>query len=160
MVIKVLAIGDVGGTIRVLRKYVKKSEIYLINYPYDKLWINMDGVELFKTWKVSDHVKKINEIKDNYDICLTTASERVAYLTDLNYVAYYLGRDIDVPMFKKNSTEEWQTEPLHKLNFFERKFYWNAFNNAIAHVAGKWQFVHLSKYSLLVQVEKFFQTLC
>ena len=147
MVIKVLAIGDVGGTIRVLRKYVKRSEIHLINYPYDRIWINMDGVELFKTLKVSDHVKKINEIKDNYDICLTTASERVAYLADLNYVAYYLGRDIDVPLFKKNSTEEWQTEPLHKLNFFERKFYWNAFNNAIAHIAGKWQFEHLSKYT-------------
>jgi len=58
-----------------------------------------------------------------------------------------LGRDIDVPMFKKNSTEEWATEPLHKLNFFERRFYWNAFKNAVVHVAGKWQFVHLSKYT-------------
>ena len=29
MVVKVLAIGDVGNTIRTLRKFVKKSEIHL-----------------------------------------------------------------------------------------------------------------------------------
>ena len=139
MVIKVLAIGDIGSIVRTIRKYAKKSEIYLINYPQDGsgVFTASDDVELFKTWKVSEHVKKINEIKDNYDICLTTSSERIAYLADLNYVGYYWGRDIDVPMFKKNSTEEWNTEPLHKLNFFERRFYWNAFKNAVVHVAGK-----------------------
>ena len=149
MPIKVLAIGDVGNVVRTLQKYSKKSEIYIINYPQDgsSAFVNADDVELFKTRKVSDQVKKINEIKDDYDICLTTASERIAYLADLNYVGYYWGRDIDVPMFKKNSTEEWQTEPLHKLNFFERKFYWNSFKNAVAHVAGRWQFDHLSKYT-------------
>ena len=149
MVIKILAIGDVGNTIRTLQKFVKKSEIHLINYPRDgsAFFVNADDVELFKTRKVREQVKKINEIKDDYNICLTTASERVAYLADLNYIAYYLGRDIDVPMFKKNSKEEWQTEPLHKLNFFERRFYWHAFKNAVAHVAGKWQFEHLSKYT-------------
>ena len=144
-----LAIGDVGNIVRTIRKHVKKSEIYIINYPQDgsSTFVNSDDVELFKTRKVSDQVKKINEIKDDYDICLTTASERIAYLADLNYVGYYLGRDIDVPMFKKNSTEGWQTEPLHKLNFFERRFYWNAFKNAVAHVAGGWQFDYLSKYT-------------
>ena len=149
MVIKVLAIGDVGNTIRTLQKFVKKSEIHLINYPRDgsSFFVDLDGVELFKTRKVSEQVKKINEIKDDFDICLTTASERIAYLADLNYVAYYLGRDIDVPMFEKNSTERWQTEPLHKLNFFERKFYWDSFKNAVTHIAGKWQFEYLSKYT-------------
>tara|TARA_B110000014_G_scaffold55285_1_gene37347 strand:+ start:17096 stop:18343 length:1248 start_codon:yes stop_codon:yes gene_type:complete len=149
MVIRVLAIGDIGNTIRTIQKFVKKSQIHLINYPQDgsAFYVNADDVELFKSKKVVDQVNQINKIKDNFDICLTTASERIAYLADLNYVAYYLGRDIDAPMFIKNSTEEWQTEPLHKLNFFERKFYWNAFKNAIAHVAGKWQFEHLSKYT-------------
>ena len=149
MVIRVLAIGDVGNIVRTIRKHVKKSEIHIINYPQDgsSAFVNADDVELFKTRKVSEQVKKINRIKDDYDICLTTASERIAYLADLNYVGYYWGRDIDVPMFKKNSTEEWQTEPLHKLNFFERKFYWNSFKNAVAHVAGRWQFDHLVKYT-------------
>ena len=149
MVIKVLAIGDVGSIIRTIRKYTKKSEIRLINYPQDGsgVFTASDDVELFKTWKVQEHVKKINEIKDNFDICLTTASERVAYLADLNYVAYYLGRDIDVPRFKKNSTEEWQNEPIFRRNFLERAFYWNAFKNAVAHVAGMWQYEHLAKYT-------------
>ena len=147
--IKVLAIGDIGNIIRTLQKFVKKSEIHLINYPRDgsAFFVNTDDVELFETRKVSEQVKRINEIKDDFDICLATASERIAYLADLNYTAYYLGRDIDVPMWKKNSTEKWQTEPLHRLNFFERRFYWNAFKNAIVHVAGKWQYEHLAKYT-------------
>ena len=149
MVIKVLAIGDIGSIVRTIRKYTKKSEIYLINYPQDgsSVFTAPDDVELFKTWKVLDHVKKINEIKDKFDICLTTASERIAYLADLNYVAYYLGRDIDVPRFEKNSTEEWQNEPMFALNFFERRFYWNAFKNAVTHVAGLWRYEQLAKYT-------------
>ena len=149
MIIKVLAIGDVGNIVRTIQKYTKKSEIYIINYPQDgsSTFVNADDVELFKTRKVSDQVKKINEIKDNFDICLTTASERIAYLADLNYIAYYLGRDIDVPRFKKNSAEEWQNEPLFRRNFLERAFYWNAFKNAVAHVAGMWQYEYLAKYT-------------
>tara|TARA_Y100001949_G_scaffold111028_1_gene93935 strand:- start:1148 stop:2353 length:1206 start_codon:yes stop_codon:yes gene_type:complete len=145
----VLAIGDVGSIVRTIRKYVKKSEIHLINYPKEgtALFTNADDMELFKSRKVIEQVKKINQIKDEFDICLTTASERIAYLADLNYVAYYLGRDIDVPMFKKNSAEEWGAGVVHKLNFFERRFYWNAFKNAVAHVAGMWQFEHLAKYT-------------
>ena len=144
-----LAIGDIGSIVRTIRKYVKKSEIRMINYPQDGagVFTAPDDVELFKTWKVQEHVKKINEIKDGFDICLTTASERIAYLADLNYIAYYLGRDIDVPRFEKNSAESWQTEPIFKLNFLERAFYWNAFKNAVAHVAGMWQYEYLAKYT-------------
>ena len=149
MTIKVLAIGDIGNIVKTIQKYVKKSEIYLINYPKDgaAVFTDPDGIELFKTRKVSEQVKRINEIKDDFDICLTTASERIAYLADINYIGCYWGRDIDVPMWKKNSTEKWQTESLHRLNFFERRFYWNAFKNAIAHVAGMWQYEHLAKYT-------------
>ena len=144
-----LAIGDVGSIVRTIRKYVKKSEIRMINYPQDGagVFTAPDDVELFKTWKVQEHVKKINEIKDGFDICLTTASERIAYLADLNYIAYYLGRDIDVPRFEKNSAESWQTEPIFKLNFLETAFYWNAFKNAVAHVTGMWQYEYLAKYT-------------
>ena len=149
MTIKVLAIGDIGNIVKTIQKYVKKSEIYLINYPKDgaAVFTDPDGIELFKTRKVSEQVKRINEIKDDFDICLTTASERIAYLADINYIGCYWGRDIDVPMWKKNSAEKWQTESLYRLNFFERRFYWNAFKNAIAHVAGRWQFEHLTRYT-------------
>ena len=151
MVIKVLAIGDIGSIVRTIRKYAKKSEIYLINYPQDGsgVFTASDDVELFKTWKVSEHVKKINEIKDNYDICLTTASERIAYLADLNYIAYLLGGDIEAARFEKNSKDMTYngTDALHTRNFFERKFYWNAFKNAVVHVAGLWRFELLTRYT-------------
>jgi glycosyltransferase involved in cell wall biosynthesis len=68
-------------------------------------------------------------------------------LCDLNYVPIYLGRDIDAPRFVKNSTEEWNEEPLHKLNFLERYFYKKSFNNAVLHVAGLFVYKHLKKYS-------------
>jgi len=149
MVIRVLAIGDLGNIVRTLRKYTKKSKIHLINYPKDGMgeYYYYDDVETFENWKVMSNLKKINSIKDNFDICLTIGSERLPYLADINYVGYYLGRDIDVPKWKKNSAEQWQTEPLFKLNLFERKFYWKAFKNAVAHVAGMWQFEFLEKYT-------------
>ena len=150
MVIKVLAIGDICNLIVTISKYAKKSEIHLINFPKDGagVFTYADGVELFSSWKVSEQVKKINEIKHNYDICITTGiAERIAYLADLNYIAYYVGRDINAPRFVKNSKEEWFSMPLHRLNFFERMFYKAAFKNAIAHVAGTWVLPHLEKYT-------------
>jgi len=72
--------------------------------------------------------------------------ERIAYLADLNYVSYYVGRDIDAPRFIKNSKESWYKEPLHRLNFFERKFYKKTFDFAVAHIAPTWVFEHLKKF--------------
>ncbi len=150
MVIKVLAIGDICNLIVTISKYTKKSKIHLINFPKDGagVFTYADGVELFSSWKVVDQLKKINEIKHNYDICLVTGTgERIAYLADLNFISYYVGRDIDAPRFIKNSKEQWFNDALHKLNIFERKFYKDVFNNAIAHVAGTWVFTHLEKYT-------------
>lgn len=150
MTIKVLAIGDICNLIVTISRYTKKSKIHLINFPKDGagIFTYADGVELFDSWKVSKQVKRINEIADQFDICITTGiGERIAYLADLNYVAYYLGRDIDAPRFVKNSKEEWFNTPLHRLNFLERRFYKAAFENAIAHVAGTWVYTHLEKYT-------------
>ena len=60
-----LAIGDVGNIVRTIQKYTKKSEIYLINYPQDGsgVYTASDGIELFKTRKVSDQVKKLMRLK-------------------------------------------------------------------------------------------------
>ncbi len=151
MTIKVLAIGDVGNIIRTIQKYTKKSKIHLINYPRDGAakFTNPDNIESFKTWKVKEHVKKINEIKDDYDVCISMATERTAYLADLNYISYYVGGDIEAPRFKKNSKDSAaeSNDILHSRNIFERKFYWNAFKNAVTHVAGVWQFSELQKYT-------------
>ena len=149
MAIKVLAIGDVGNIIHTISKYTK-SEIHIINFFKDGAgnYTYENDVETFSNYKINDHVKKINEIADEYDVCITMGTgERIAYLVDLNYITFYVGRDIDAPRFIKNSKEEWFDEPLHKLNFLERFFYKKTFENAIAHLAYTWVFEHLKKYT-------------
>ena len=148
--IKVLAIGDVGNYLVTISKYVKKSKIHIINFPKDEAGIYTydENYELFENYKVKDQVKKINEIKKDYDLALVMGTgERIAYLADLNYISYYVGRDIDAPRFIKNSKEPWYKEPLHKLNFLERWFYKKTFGFAITHIAPIWVFEYLKKYS-------------
>ena len=150
MVINVLAIGDVGNVMKSLSKITKKSKIHIVNFPKDGkgIYIHDDDVDRFVSCKVKEQVEYINKIKNNYDICIVMGTgERIAYLADLNYISYYVGRDIDAPRFKKNSREIWFKTPLHKLNFLERKFYHNTFKNAIGHVAGVWVYPFLEKYT-------------
>lgn len=149
MVLKILAIGDVGNYIKTLSKFTKKSKIHIINFPKDGAGIYTydENYELFENYKVVDQVKKINQIKEDFDLAVVMGTgERIAYLADLNYVSYYVGRDIDAPRFIKNSKESWYKEPLHKLNFFERKFYKKTFDFAVAHIAPTWVFEHLKKF--------------
>ena len=149
MVINILAIGDVGNNLSTLRKFTK-TKIHIINSPKDDagLFTYDASYELFENYKVQDQVKKINEIKNNFDFCITMgAGERIAYLADLNYISLYVGRDIDAPRFIKNPTEEYFTEPIHTLNFLERRFYRRVFDSAIAHIGGRWLLPDLKKYS-------------
>ena len=150
MVINVLAIGDTANVMKSLSKITKKSKIHIVNFPKDGkgIYIHDDDVDRFVSCKVKEQVEYINKIKNNYDICIVMGTgERIAYLADLNYISYYVGRDIDAPRFKKNSREIWFKTPLHKLNFLERKFYHNTFKNAIGHVAGVWVYPFLEKYT-------------
>jgi glycosyltransferase involved in cell wall biosynthesis len=150
MVIKVLAIGDVGNVMKSLSKITKKSKIHIVNFPKDGpgVFTHDDNVDRFLSWKVKEQVEYINKIKSNFDICIVMGTgERIAYLADLNYIAYYVGRDIDAPRFKRNSKEIWYKTPLHRLNFLERKFYYNSFKNAVAHVSGVWVYPFLKKYT-------------
>ena len=49
MVLKILAIGDVGNYIKTLSKFTKKSKIHIINYPKDGAGVFTydENVELF-----------------------------------------------------------------------------------------------------------------
>jgi len=150
LVIRILVIGDVANYFKTVSKYVKNSKIHIINFPKDGpgVFTYDEDYELFENEKVMEQVKKINKIKNDYDLAIVMGTgERIAYLADLNYVSFYVGRDIDAPRFIKNSRESWYNEPLHKLNFFERKFYRKTFEFAIAHVAPTWVFEHLKRYS-------------
>ena len=149
MVLNILVISDVGNYFKTVSKYVKNSKIHIINFPKDGAGVYTydESYELFKNYKVAEQVKKINQIKENFDLAVVMgAGERIAYLAGLNYISYYVGRDIDAPRFVKNSKESWYKEPLHKLNFFERRFYKKTFDSALVHVAPTWVFEHLRKH--------------
>lgn len=140
MVLRVLAIGDTANNIAQIRKFVKKSQIFLINFPLKgagRLVYHNDDIEFFDSLKISKQVKKIKKIKNDFDICIAMswAGARIAYLADLNYIMYFVGGDIMTPPFEKNPRLPYLAKPLYNLNIFERKFYKNVFNNAIGVVA-------------------------
>ena len=150
MVKKILAIGDVANVIKSLSQITKRTEIHIINVPKDGpgVFVSDEQTETFRSNKIREQVRHINKIKNNFDFCIAMgAGERIAYLADLNYISYYVGRDIDAPRFIKNSKEIWFNTPLHRLNFIERNFYYKVFKNAVAHVAGIWVFPFLEKYT-------------
>ena len=147
--INVLAIGDINNVINSISKVTKRTKIHIVNFPKDGagIFLHEDNVDRFDSWKVKDQIEHINKIKNKFDICIVMGTgERIAYLCDLNYMSYYVGRDIDAPRFIKNSKEIWFKTPLHKLNMLERKFYRKTFDCAIAHISGLWVFPFLKRY--------------
>jgi len=134
--IKVLAIGDTANNVAEIRKFIKKSQITLINFPRKgpALFTYYDDVEFFNSLKISKQVQKINEIKHNFDICIAMswAGARIAYLADINYIMYFVGGDIVTPPFMKNPTLPYLQKPLRSFNAIERWFYKNVFHNAVA----------------------------
>lgn len=140
MVLRVLAIGDTANNIAQIRKFVKNAQIHLINFPRKgagKLVYHDDGIEFFDSLKISKQIKKINQIKNNFDICIAMswAGARIAYLADLNYMMYFVGNDIITPPFEKNRKLPYLKQPLPNLNFIERWFYRQVLKNAIACIA-------------------------
>ncbi len=138
--IKILAIGDSGDNIYLLKKFSKKLDIHIITFPRagtDLLTISHDRIEIFDSLKISKQVKKINEIKNNFDLCIvmTWSAARIAYLANLNYVMYFTGGDITTPPFVKNPTLPYLNEPAYRLNWIERSFYKKIFDNAIECIA-------------------------
>ena len=107
MTIKVLAIGDLANNVTTMKEFLK-SEIHLINFPWETMSKIMDekkDVEFFESIDVLKNLKKINQIKNDYDICLvlSSAGARIAYLADLNYILFVVGNDIRTPLFIKKS---------------------------------------------------------
>jgi len=153
LVIKVLAIGDLSNNIVMFKKFTKHSQIHLINFSWEgpsKVMDIKDDVEFFNTDKIAEMVKKVNEIKDDFDICLAMSSSGllVSYLADLNYIAYFVGHDIRSPTFVKNVKDPLSTEePLYHFNAIERWYYKKAYYNAIAVVVTDDEMLHyLKKY--------------
>ena len=135
------------------KKFTNNSQIHLINFSWDgpsKVMDVKDDVEFFNTDKISKMVKRVNEIKDDFDICLAMSSSGllVSYLADLNYIAYFVGHDIRSPTFVKNVKDPLSTEEsLYHFNTIERWYYKKAYDNAIAVVVTDDEMLHyLKKY--------------
>jgi glycosyltransferase involved in cell wall biosynthesis len=132
---KILAIGDTADNSISLKKFVKNSQIHLITFPRKQaeLFTLSDDVERFDSLLISKQVKKINQIKDQFDLCLvlTWSAARIAYLADLNYIMYFAGGDITEPPFEKMPKSPFLEKPIHNRNFFERYFYRKIFDNAV-----------------------------
>ena len=139
MTLRVLAIGDLSNNIVMFKKFVK-SDIHLINFPWEgpsKVIDVRKDVEFFNSIKVKENLKRINEIKDDFDICIAMSSTGLlmAYLADLNYIAYFCGHDIRSPPFVKNMHDPLSTDkPIYDFNVWERSYYKKAYDNAIAAV--------------------------
>jgi len=148
LTLRILAIGDSANLFKILSKYVKRSEIHIINFPLkDASSHTYDpNVEFFKSSNLIECVKRINEIKENFDLCITMGVTALyAYLAGLNYIIYFVGDDIRVPFFKKNAKLPYFTKSLHSLNYFEREIHKNVLKNAIACVTMGEEFFNLLK---------------
>ena len=115
MPIKVLAIGDVGNIVRTLQKYSKKSKIRLIKYPIDgsATFTDPDNIETFKTWKVKEHVQKINEIKDDYDLCDMIDNEKVACEDQISILPFKNNKDISKTSNESSNEDKDDDEKWH-----------------------------------------------
>ena len=131
MTLKILAIGDSTTNIYLMKKFAKDFEIHIIDFPkkgVDKISTYQDQVEYFDSLLMSKQVKKINEIKNNFDLCIATpwAGARIAYLAGIKYIMYFVGNDITTPPFSKDNKN---------YNSLEKYFYKKIFDNAIECIA-------------------------
>lgn len=148
MNLKILAIEQGESLINDLAKFTK-SKIRILNLDSKnrKMVIN-SNIELLPK-KISAQIEKINKIKNDSDLCIVSSWDAavLAYLSDLNYIIWFIGDDIRIPPFVKKSKPEYLNEPVNQLNFFERLFYKRVFTNAILCVTGsKELFQYLEKF--------------
>ena len=150
MKIKILGIEENVNSINDIKKYVKNSQIYQINIPHkNKFLMDKNELEYFESQVVSKQLKKINKIKKDFDLCVVSSwkGARLAYLADMNYVINFVGNDIRIPPFVKNSKAIYFNEPVNNLNWIQRKFYKKIFDNArICISASDETFSYLEKY--------------
>ena len=136
MTLRILAIGDTANNAYLLNKIVKKSKIDIIDFSRigAAKYTYAENKQFFESHLISKQVKKINEIKSNYDLCFVTSWEgaRIAFLANVNYVFFFVGGSVNEQPFIKNARTNYSNEPIHKKNFFERWFLKQILDNASA----------------------------
>ncbi len=131
--IHILGIEENVNSLNDIKKFVKKSKIFLLNIPHENKFL-MDKKELkfFKSKNVKEQLNEISLIKNQFDLCVVSSwrSARLAYLSGMNYVINFVGNDIRIPPFEKNSKPSYFHESVNNLNWLQRLFYKNIFENA------------------------------
>jgi hypothetical protein len=149
MNLKILAIEEGESLIDDISKFTKsKIKVFNIKLKEREMVMNSQ-VELLPK-ELSSQIEKINKIKNNYDLCFVSSwnAAKLAYLCDLNYIIWFIGNDIRIPPFVKESKPKYFNEPVNQLSFIERKFYKKVFDNAVLHVTvSKELFQYLEKFS-------------
>ena len=149
MTTRILAIGDTANIISSLRPMLKHTIIHIIDFANSKSNDIKNNKEIFDSNSIIKNTKKINKIKNNFDLCLVTgwSAARIAYLADLNYIMYFVGTDIRAPLFEKNPKTPYNKNPLKQQSYFDRKFYRKILNNSISCVATfEERYLALKKY--------------
>lgn len=151
MKMKILVMEEGETLINDIGKFVKKSEFFQVNIHTQQrdILIDHENIEFLDSENVFEQVKKINKIKDKFDLCLVSSwsTARLAYLCDLNYIIFFVGNDIRIPPFVKNAKPSYFSQPVNKLNFLERIFYKKILNNAVSCVTGSEElYNYLKKY--------------
>ena len=70
MKIKVLAIGDLANNVATFKKFLKKSEVHLVNFDWSgnsTVMDEKDGIEFFQSNKIKDIIEYVNKIKKDHD---------------------------------------------------------------------------------------------
>ena len=133
--LKILCIGDTANNAYMMSKITNKSNLDIINFPRVGSAKNTysENVRFFKSYLISKQVDEVNKIKSNYDLCFVSSWEgaRVAYLSNLNYVFFFVGGDVYEQPFIKNAKTKYLKNPIHSKNFFERWLLKKVLENAI-----------------------------
>lgn len=150
MKINVLGIEENVNSINDIKKYVKNSTITLINIPHQNSFL-MDKSELkyFKSKNVLNQLNELELIKNNFDLCIVSSwrGARLAYLAGLKFIINFVGNDIRIPPFIKNSKANYFNKSVNGLNFLQRKFYKKIFDDAAVCVgASDETFGYIEKY--------------
>jgi len=149
LTINVIAIEETDNLINDIGKFTKKSKIINVNLPgksREEIG-NRINLRYFNSEEIQKQVKELCQIKSKFDICIVSSwnAAKLAYLADLNYIMFFIGNDIRIPPFIKDSKPKYFENPVNRLNFFQRRFYKKVFENATICVTGSQELFLLLK---------------
>ena len=149
LTIRILAIEGTNKLVKDIGKFTKKSKIINLDITKKSIGENdeKDDFIYFHSKNIQNQIVELNRIANEFDICIVSSwnAAKLAYLAGLKYIMFFIGNDVRISPFIKNSKPKYLTDSINKLNLFQRKFYWNIFKNATMCVTGSQELFFLLK---------------